>query len=142
MIDLSIIKQFEGCKLKAYLCPTGVPTIGWGSTRYLDGTKVKIGDTITQEQADEMLRVEAERRLAQMELPKELNDNQRSALLSFQYNVGNGNWRNSTLKKKVFANPNDPSIGLEFSKWTKAAGKVLAGLVTRRNAEKNLYFKP
>jgi len=142
MIDLSIIKAFEGCRLKAYVCPAGVNTIGYGSTRYLDGRKVQLGEVITQEQAEEMLRVEAERRLAEMALPKELNNNQRSALLSFQYNVGNGNWRTSTLKKKVFANPKDPTIAQEFMKWNKAAGKVITGLTRRRDAEQKLYFTP
>lgn len=141
MIDLSIIKRFEGCRLNAYKDVIGIPTIGWGSTRYLDGSKVKMGDNITQEQADEMLLEEATRRLSEMALPNEINPNQKAALLSFQYNVGNGNWRNSTLKKKVYANPSDPTIADEFMKWNKAGGQVVRGLTVRRKAEAELYFK-
>ena len=64
-----------------------------------------------------------------------------SAIVSFTYNVGIGNLKSSTLLKKVNANPNDQSISLEFKKWVKSAGKVLPGLVRRRESESDLYFK-
>ncbi len=68
--------------------------------------------------------------------------NQFDALVSFCYNVGPANLKSSTLLKKVNINPNDPTIKNEFLKWTKAGGKVLKGLVTRRTAEAELYFTP
>jgi lysozyme len=68
--------------------------------------------------------------------------NQFAALTSFAYNAGIGNLKSSTLLKKVNANHNDPSIALEFAKWDKAGGKVLAGLTKRRASESKLYFTP
>jgi lysozyme len=71
----------------------------------------------------------------------DINQNQFDALVSFAYNLGPGNLKSSTLLKKVNANPEDESIRLEFMKWVKAGGKTLKGLVRRREAEANLYFK-
>jgi len=140
MINTDIIKEFEGCKLTAYLCPAKVWTIGFGSTRHPDGTAVKAGDRITKKQAEEYLELEVRRRLAEMKLPASLNDNQRAALVSFQYNVGHRNWMRSTLRRFVFWKPNDFIIHREFAKWNKAGGKVWPGLTRRRKAEADLYF--
>jgi lysozyme len=71
----------------------------------------------------------------------DINQNQFDALVDFAYNCGNGNLKTSTLLKKVNANPNDPTIAVEFRKWNKGGGKVLKGLVNRREAEIELYFK-
>lgn len=141
MIDLTIIKFYEGLKLKAYKCPAGVPTIGFGNTFYEDGKPVKMGDVITIEKANQLLENIAYKFLQGMKLPDGLSDNQQSALLSFAYNVGLGAWGKSTLRKKVMANPNDASITKEFLKWNKASGKALKGLTNRREAEAALYFK-
>ena len=141
MIDLSIIKYYEGLKLRAYKCPAGVPTVGFGNTFYEDGKPVKMGDVITIEKANQLLENIAYKFLQGMKLPDGLTDNQQSALLSFAYNVGLGAWQKSTLRKKVMANPNDTSITQEFLKWNKASGKVLKGLTNRREAEAALYFK-
>lgn len=141
MIDTSIIKQFEGCKLSAYLCPANVWTIGYGSTTHPDGRLVKRGDVITLQQAEEYLQLEVQKRLKQMALPYQLTDNMRAALVSFQFNVGQAAWICSTLRRKVLANHEDASIKLEFMKWNKASGKVLPGLTRRRQAEADLYFK-
>jgi lysozyme len=70
-----------------------------------------------------------------------INSNQFSALVSFAFNLGVGNLAKSTLLKLVNKNPSDPAINLEFMKWNKANGKVLAGLTRRRQAESELYFK-
>jgi lysozyme len=139
---IDLMHQFEGLKLDAYLCPAKIPTIGWGSTFYEDGRKVKLGDKITKERADNLFLAIAEdfaKRVRTL-LKKEVTENQFSALVSFAYNVGVGNLRTSTLLKKVNANPSDPSINTEFLKWNKAGGKVLAGLTRRREAESKLYF--
>jgi lysozyme len=71
----------------------------------------------------------------------DINQNQFDALVSFAYNLGPANLKSSTLLKKVNANPNDETIALEFMKWVKAGGKTLKGLVRRREAESQLYFK-
>jgi lysozyme len=70
----------------------------------------------------------------------DINQNQFDSLVSICYNVGAGALKRSTLIKKVNADPNDPSIKLEFLKWNKSGGKVLNGLTLRRNAESQLYF--
>ena len=139
---IDLMHQFEGCKLTSYLCPAKIPTIGWGNTFYESGRKVKIGESITQERADILFEWVAESFAVQIRqlLKVQLNENQFSALISFAYNVGVNNLRSSTLLKKVNANPNDTEIFTEFLRWNKAAGKVLNGLVKRRQAEANLYY--
>ena len=136
-----LIKQFEGCKLKAYKCPAGLDTIGYGNTFYPDGTKVQLGDVITQERANELfdLIVEDFAKKVKPLIKQNLTDNNFSALISFAYNVGIGNLKNSTLLKKVNVNPTDPTIKAEFNKWTRANKVVLSGLVKRREAEAKLY---
>lgn len=137
-----LIKMFEGLSLKAYRCPAGIPTVGYGNTRYPNGKAVRMGETITKEQADSMLEYTV-REFAEGvdKLVGKVSQNQFDALVSFAFNVGLGNFGKSTLLRKVNANPNDPSIRDEFLRWNKAAGKVLAGLTRRRGVEAGLYFK-
>jgi len=138
----SIIKQFEGCKLKAYKDPVGIWTIGFGTIIYPDGAKVKQGDSITIDRADFLLKWQVLTKSGAVEsLVKNVNQNQFDSLVSFAYNVGTGALKKSTLLKKLLVNPNDPSIEQEFLKWNKAGGKELAGLTKRRQAEADLYFK-
>jgi len=139
---IKLMHDFEGCKLTAYLCPANVATIGYGNTYYEDGKPVKLGDTITQERANELFNMIAEdfaKRVRTL-LRVTLNENQFSALVSFAYNAGVANLNKSTLLRKVNANPLDPTIDAEFLKWNKANGQVLAGLTRRRTAESKLYF--
>lgn len=142
-LNLDIIKRFEGLSLSAYKCPAGKITIGFGNTFYEDGNPVQMGDKITRERADFLLLKVAEQFAERMAkyIKAHINDNQRSALLSFAYNCGIGNFSGSTLLKKVNANPNDPTIRAEFMKWNRSSGKILTGLTRRREAEANLYFK-
>ena len=139
---IDLIKSHEGCKLHAYLCPAGIPTIGYGNTFYPNGSRVNIGDVITQQQANDMFTVIVETFSVSVSkmLNPVLNDNQFSALVSFAYNAGTGALSKSTLLKKVLKNSLDTSIRDEFMKWTKGGGKELAGLVSRRKDEANLYF--
>ena len=136
-----LIKRFEGCKLKAYKCPANVWTIGFGNTFYEDGTKVKEGDVITQERADQLFDVIISDfvRMTDALVKSNVTENNFSALVSFTFNVGTGNLSKSTLLRKVNANPKDPSIRAEFMKWTRANNVVLRGLVRRREAEAKLY---
>ena len=139
---IPIIRKFEGLKLKAYLCPAGVWTIGYGNTFYENGSKVQEGEKITLDRADKLLFFVVQKFESEvLKLVKSaINENQLGALTSFAFNVGAGNLAKSTLLKKVNANPNDATIRDEFIRWTKAGGKVLNGLVTRRKAEAELYF--
>lgn len=136
-----LIKRFEGCKLKAYKCPAGVWTIGYGNTFYEDGTKVKEGDVITQERADELFDIIINdfARMTDALVKSNVTENNFAAIVSFTFNVGTGNLKKSTLLKKVNANPKDPSIRAEFNKWVRANNVVLKGLVRRREAEAKLY---
>jgi lysozyme len=141
---LGLIKKFEGFFSKPYLCPAGVPTIGYGLTYYpSDKRKVTLKDKpITEQVASQMLievLVIYEKEVLRF-VKKTLTQNQFDALVSFCYNVGGTNLGKSTLLKKININPNDPSIASEFAKWNKAGGRVLAGLVKRRLEESNLYF--
>jgi len=139
---IPIIRKFEGLKLRAYLCPANVWTIGYGSTFFENGSKVQEGDKITLDRADRLLFFvvqKFEKEVIKM-VTSQINENQLGALTSFAFNVGTGNLAKSTLLKKVNANPNDATIRDEFNRWTKAGGKVLNGLVTRRKAEADLYF--
>ena len=141
---IPLIKRFEGLKLKAYLCPAKLPTIGYGSTYYENGSKVQLGDVITIDRADKLLFntvAEFEKQVDTV-VTSSINDNQLGALTSFAFNVGMGNFRRSTLLRLVNANPNNPAIRTEFMKWTRANNQVLKGLVTRRQAEADLYFTP
>lgn len=140
---LNLIKQFEGFRSKAYKCPANVWTIGWGSTRYKDGKPVTEGDTITQNEADELLEYTIEKtygKAVDTFVTANINPNQRGALISFAYNCGTGSLKSSTLLKKVNKNPSDTTIRNEFMKWDKSKGKSLPGLTRRRKAEADLYF--
>ena len=139
---IAIIRKFEGLKLTAYLCPANVWTIGYGSTFYENGSKVQQGDKITLDRADKLLFEMVKRFEISVKglIKSSINENQLGALTSFAFNVGIGALNKSTLLRKVNANPTDPTIRNEFMRWTKAGGKVLKGLVTRREAEANLYF--
>lgn len=133
---IALVKEFEGLRLKAYQCPGGVWTIGYGHT-----AGVKPGMVITKALAEEYLKADLiafERYLNGLGL--DLNQNQFDALISFIYNVGTGNFSNSTLLRKVRANPQDNSIMDEFLRWVYSKGRVLPGLQRRRLAEMKLYF--
>ena len=139
------ITKHEGLKLKPYLCPAKIPTIGYGNTYYADGKRVTLLDKqITKQEALEMFKEIANKFAKRVdELVKtELTQNQFNALVSFAYNVGTGNFASSTLLKKVNKNPNDLTIKAEFLRWNKAGGKVINGLTKRRIEEADLYFLP
>lgn len=141
---INLIKTFEGIRLGAYLCPAGVPTIGYGSTYYPDKTKVKMGDKLKDAaEAEALLAVTVqpfENNVTALVNGTQITTNQFNALVSFAFNLGTAALAKSTLLKKVKANPNDPSITIEFMKWVNAGGVKLEGLVRRRKAEAELYF--
>lgn len=140
---IDIIKSFEGLFLKPYLCPANVATIGYGTIRYPNGTKVRLTDpAITEAKAMEYLMFEINQKARAIDpmLREDLTGNQFAALISFAYNLGEGALRSSTLLKVVNATPLSPQIRTEFQKWIYADGKKLNGLLRRRNAEADLYF--
>jgi lysozyme len=141
---IDMIKSFEGFRGAPYKCPAAIPTIGYGATFYPNGKKVAMTDaTITEEQATELLAsmLVSFEKYVDSYCVDTITQNQFDALVSFAYNLGPANLKASTLLKKVNANPEDESIRLEFMKWVKAGGKTLKGLVRRREAEADLYFK-
>jgi len=131
----SLLKKFEGCKLKAYRCPAGVCTIGYGHTSAAGAPMVNDGMAITQAQADDILKRDIVKyEIAVMDLVKvPLTQNQFDVLVDFAYNAGVGNLKSSTMLKKVNAGDLD-AVPSELMKWTKGGGKVLPGLVRRRQA--------
>ena len=130
-----ILKYFEGCKLTAYQDSVGVWTIGYGHTK-----GVHDGMTITQEQAEQMLLTELEEYEGYIEsmVTVPLTQNQFDALVVWVYNLGPTNFKNSTLLKELNAG-NYNAASTEIKRWNKAGGKVLAGLVKRREAEAQLF---
>jgi lysozyme len=138
---VDLVKKFEGLRLKSYQDVADIWTIGYGSTRWLDETPVKPGQEITIETAEKLLMNDLQKFANHIKL--NLSQNQFDAVVSFCYNLGVGNFNNSTLKKKIIANPNDVTIKDEFLKWGKAKVngvlKELPGLIKRRIAESNLY---
>ena len=140
---IRLIQEFEGLRLTSYLCSAGVPTIGYGATYYADGSKVKLGQTITRDQANQLLKdhlKEFEGSVIGLLNTTKVNQNQFDALVSFTYNLGAGNLAKSQLLRFVKLNPNDPRIAAEFAKWNRAGGNVVTGLVRRRKKEAQLYF--
>jgi len=139
---INLITEFEGCKLEAYLDSVGVATIGYGSTRYEDGTPVKLEDVISLQRAKDLFAKTLPKYETSVNtlVKQPLTQNQFDALVSFCYNLGALSLSGSTLLKKININPNDPSIASEFAKWTHAGSQILPGLVRRRQAESDLYF--
>jgi len=132
---LDLIKSFEGLRLSAYKDVAGVVTIGYGTT-----SGVKMGDTITKERAEELLREDVARFEAQVQrlVKVPLTQGQHDALVSFVYNLGPGNLSNSTLLRLLNSGDYNGAAA-QFDRWTKAGGKTLAGLVRRRAAERALF---
>lgn len=135
---INLIKNFEGCRLEAYLCPAMVWTIGYGHTE-----NVKRGDKITEVQAETLLIIDLQKfeNAVNNAVRVPLNQNQFDALVSFTFNIGIGNFKSSTLLKKL----NASEYGLaacEFGRWNKSRGRILDGLTKRRRAEKELFLRP
>ena len=142
---IRLIQEFEGLRLTSYLCSAGVATIGYGATFYQDGSKVKLGQTITNTQANQLLKdhlKEFEGAVIGLLNKTKVNQNQFDALVSFCFNLGAANLAKSQLLRFIKANPHDPKIAAEFLKWNRAGGEVSTGLVRRRKKEAQLYFTP
>ena len=140
---LEHIKHWEQLRLNAYRpLPTDRWTIGYGNTFYKDGSPVKEGDVITEEEAEELLKVIVSRfeRGVNKYVTTRLNQNQFDSLVSFAYNVGLHNLKRSTLLKVINNNPNDfAEIERQFLRWVRHKGRVVKGLVNRRKSEVKVY---
>ena len=139
---LKIIKQFEGFHSKAYLCPAGIPTIGYGSTRGKNRKRSKLTTAaITKEEGEELLKKDVQSAESSVKnlIKVKLNENEFSALCSFVYNLGSGNLQSSTLRAKLNRGDYEGAAN-EFPKWRRAGGKILKGLVLRRATEQKLFL--
>ena len=143
---VELIKSFESLVLHAYKDPgskDGLPiTIGWGSTMYNDGRKINVTDIITEERATELLMWELNNKAIVVNAMRlSLNQNQFDSVCSFVYNVGIDAFKRSHLFRKINVNPNNPAIVEEFKRWKFNDGKIMKGLIRRRDKESKLYFK-
>lgn len=135
---VDLIKRWEGLRLTSYLCPAHVWTIGYGHT-----VSARKGQTITEAQANDLLKEDLtkfERGVSNL-INVPLDDNQFAALVSWAFNVGLGAVERSTLRRKLNAGDYE-SVPSELRRWNKAGGKVLQGLVNRREDEIKLWLTP
>lgn len=139
---IDLISSFEGIRLNAYDDGVGVWTIGIGTTTYPNGVKVKKGDSCTLDQAKTYFAHDLKRFEASVNnlVKVPLSQNQFDALVSLTYNIGSGNFASSTLLKKLNAKDYQGAAD-QFPRWNKAKGKVMKGLVRRREAERALFLK-
>ena len=140
---MDIIRHYEGFYETSYLCPSGIPTIGFGSCFYSDGTRVAMGDKpISREEASELLVYglrSAENAVARM-VRTSLTINQFSSLVSLVYNIGSGRFMSSTIRSKL--NRQDyTGARNEFWKWRRSNGRIMRGLVLRRADEAKLFSR-
>lgn len=140
MNAIDLIKRYEGFKPEAYQDSVGVWTIGYGTTR-INGQPVKAGMTITEDQALQLVKQEVNTLWSRIEsiLKVKINDNQMNALVDFAYNLGFNALKTSTLMRLVNESKFDEAAN-QFLRWVYAGGKVLPGLVKRREAEKQLFL--
>jgi lysozyme len=146
---VELIKEFEGCHLKAYYDPLtgGLPiTIGWGSTRRKDGSRFMIGNRITQDEADDLLYFQLRREFlpSLQKIPhwNEMNENQKGALLSFAYNLGAGFYGSSNFNTitRVLKEKNWDEVPNALYLYRNPGSNVEAGLARRRKAEGKLWM--
>lgn len=135
---IDLIKKYEGLSLKAYKCPAGINTIGYGTTSYPDGTPVKSGDIITREKAEALLLDYVINKIMPNIRDLGLTSNQETALVSLIYNIGWGAFSKSKCYKAIKAK--DWGSAYKEWDWITGGGKVLNGLIKRREEERYLFF--
>jgi lysozyme len=141
---INLIKEFEGCKLQAYQCSAGVWTIGYGITAAVDvGIKPAKGMTITQDRAEDLLRLGVDKFATTVDalITAKVNANEFGACVSLAYNIGTGAFAKSTVLRELNAGNRDKAAAA-FQLWNKAGGVISKGLVRRREAEKQLFLTP
>jgi|TARA_R110000765_G_scaffold393517_1_gene486910 lysozyme len=132
---LSLIKKFEGCELNSYKCAAGVPTIGYGSTH-----GIQMGMSISKARAEELLLEDISKfeDIVDKAVTVALDQHQFDALVSWTFNLGGGNLNSSTMLKVINAGDYE-DVPEQIKRWNKANGKVLEGLIRRREAEALLF---
>jgi lysozyme len=137
----NLIKMYEGFRAFAYLCPAGVMTIGFGTTK-INGKPILENQKVTIDEANVLLEQDLKRFEDSVNnlVKVSLSQNQFDALVSFVYNLGAENFKKSTLLKKINVGEFSEAAD-EFLKWNKAKGKVLPGLTRRREAERLLFLR-
>lgn len=137
-IAAALARRFEGLYLTPYICPAGVPTIGYGATYYENGKSVKLTDPkITKEYAEKLLvwMIQTKYLPDVLKLCPGVTDPIKLAgLIDFTFNLGSGRLKTSTLRKRVNTGQWD-LVPTEYRKWTRGGGKILRGLVIRREAD-------
>lgn len=140
-VAAALARRFEGLYLSPYLCPAGVPTIGYGATYYESGARVQLTDpAISRERAEALLLWMVRTRYlpAVVQLCPGVDSPLRlAALIDFTFNLGAGQLKSSTLRRRVNASDWD-AVPSELRKWVRGGGRVLKGLVIRREAEATL----
>ncbi len=139
---IDLIRNFESLRLNAYDDGVGVWTIGYGTTKYPNGIRVKKGDTCTLEQAKAYMQndLKAFEQTVNNTVKVPLNQNQFDALVSLAYNIGSTAFKNSTLVRQLNEG-NYKAAANQFNVWVNAGGKRMQGLVNRRAAERTLFLK-
>lgn len=140
-VGVDLVKHFESYSSAPYLCPAGVWTIGWGTTRYPNGRRVTAHDKpCSRKDAEYWLHHELNKaeRVVTDYCTAELNEYQRAALISFVYNLGAGAFIASTLRRRLNTGEFD-DVPYQLSRWNKAGGRILRGLIRRRKAEIKLW---
>ena len=132
---LSLIKKFEGCELNSYKCAAGVPTIGYGSTH-----GIQMGMSISKARAEELLLEDISKfeDIVDKAVTVALDQHQFDALVSWTFNLGGGNLNSSTMLKVINSGDYE-DVPEQIKRWNKANGKVLEGLIRRREAEALLF---
>lgn len=152
-MNYDFLKHGEGFRAAPYLDSAGVPTIGYGTTMYIDGKKVTMSDPpISREYAESTMQATAKRfwNAIVHAIKKDLNENQKTAIISLVYNIGVGGFLGSSLLKLINAGADQDSIRAAFLMWRKitikdkASGRLMKvdsqGLINRRNKEADLFF--
>ena len=141
-IATRLCKEFEGFRSRPYICPAGVPTIGYGSTRYPDGRRVTLDDApITKADAEALLAAQLQGEFLPAVLrlcpPLVAHPAALNAIVDFTYNLGAGRLQTSTLRRRINQGDWDGARD-QLMRWTRGGGRVLPGLVRRRQAEATL----
>ena len=141
---IELIKRFEGLRLHPYIDAAGIPSIGYGSTYYENGTKVRVKDKkISKARAVDLLtkNIKSYEKTVRDSVISDINQNQFDALVSLSYNIGSYAFQKSGLLKLVNNNPQDLNISKRFMLWNKSNHVTLKSLTIRRSLESDLYFK-
>ena len=138
---IDLIKHYESLRRQSYLCPANVWTIGYGATRLWDNEPVPPFTTITEQQADDLLRrdlVDTEDFVSRL-IRVPLTENQFSATVSLVFNIGAGNFQRSQSRQRINRKNYDGAASIWWQ-WRRGGGRILPGLVKRRESERQLWM--